>query len=97
MTRIVSLLPSATEIICQLGLGDRLVAVTHECDYPPFVVKLPKVTQTLIPIDASSREIDQLVRERLKTQRALYSLDLPTLERLKPDLIVTQADRKSVV
>ncbi len=88
--RIVSLLPSATEIVCQLGLGDELVGVTHECDYPSFVARLPKVTRTLIPLDATSREIDELVRERLKTQRALYTLDMPTLERLAPDLIVTQ-------
>jgi iron complex transport system substrate-binding protein len=89
--RIVSLLPSSTEIVCQLGLRDALVGVTHECDYPPSVAGLPKVTRTLIPHDASSREIDELVRDRLKTQRALYTLDLPTLERLRPDLIVTQA------
>ena len=89
--RIVSLLPSATEIVCELGLEDDLVGVTHECDHPPFVVALPKVTRTLIPHDASSREIDALVRERLKTERALYTLDLPTLEKLAPDLIVTQA------
>jgi iron complex transport system substrate-binding protein len=89
--RIVSLLPSATEIICELGLSDQLVGVTHECDYPPFVRKLPKMTRTLIPHDASSRDIDALVREQLKTQRALYTLDLTTLEQLRPDLIVTQA------
>jgi iron complex transport system substrate-binding protein len=89
--RIVSLLPSATEIVCQLGLGDQLVGVTHECDYPAFVRRLPKVTRTLIPHDASSKDIDALVRERLKTQRALYTLDLATLEQLQPDLIVTQA------
>jgi iron complex transport system substrate-binding protein len=89
--RIVSLLPSATEIVCTLGLQDSLVGVTHECDYPPFVRGLPKVTKTLIPHDASSGEIDRLVRDRLKTQRALYTLDLPQLEQLKPDLIVTQA------
>lgn len=47
MPRIVSLLPSATEIICELGLGPQLVGVTHECDYPPFVRELPKVTRTL--------------------------------------------------
>jgi iron complex transport system substrate-binding protein len=87
----VSLLPSATEIVCELGLGYNLVGVTHECDYPPFVRDLPKVSRTLIPHDASSGEIDALVRERLKTQRALYTLDLPMLERLRPDLIVTQA------
>lgn len=89
--RIVSLLPSATEMICTLGLDDRLVGVTHECDFPPFVAGLPKVTHTLIPTDAPSAEIDRLVRERLRTNRALYTLDLPTLEGLRPDLIVTQA------
>lgn len=89
--KIVSLLPSATEIICALGLGDQLVGVTHECDYPTFVRKLPKVTRTLIPTEASSSEIDRLVRERLQNRRALYELDLPILQALKPDLIVTQA------
>lgn len=89
--RIVSLLPSATEMVCELGLGGQLVGVTHECDFPPFVATLPKVTRTLIPHDATSREIDGLVRERLSTDKALYSLDLPALERLRPDLIVTQA------
>src|SRR5262249_30187493 len=89
--RIVSLLPSATEIVCELGLGNQLVGVTHECDYPPFVRALPRVTRTLIPHDATSREIDELVRERLKIQRALYTLNLPRLEQLRPELIVTQA------
>lgn len=89
--RIVSLLPSSTEIICGMGLQDQLVGVTHECDYPADVVGLPKVTRTLIPTDASSGEIDRLVRERLKTKAALYSLDLQVLKRLQPDLIVTQA------
>jgi iron complex transport system substrate-binding protein len=86
MLSIVSLLPSATEIVCELGLGEQLVGVTHECDYPPFVRGLPKVTRTLIPHDASSRDIDSLVRERLKTQRALYSLDMPALHQLRPNL-----------
>jgi iron complex transport system substrate-binding protein len=89
--RIVSLLPSATEIVCALGLEDSLVGVTHECDYPPSVRRLPRVTRTLIPGDASSSAIDALVRERLKTEKALYSLDLPMLEGLRPDLLVTQA------
>ena len=89
--RIVSLLPSATEIICALGLEDQLVGVTHECDYPLSVRKLPKVTHTLIPTEATSAEIDALVRDRLGAQSALYTLDMETLERLRPDLIVTQA------
>jgi iron complex transport system substrate-binding protein len=89
--RIVSLLPSATEIVCGLGLGASLVGVTHECDYPDFVRRLPKVTRTLIPHDAPSAVIDGLVRERMKAHRALYSLDIPALESLRPDLIVTQA------
>jgi iron complex transport system substrate-binding protein len=88
---IVSLLPSATEIICTLGLRDQLVGVTHECDFPPSVAALPRVTRTLIPTNASSAEIDRLVRERLGSGSALYTLDLPALEGLSPDLIVTQA------
>lgn len=89
--RIVSLLPSATEIVCALGLEGDLVGVTHECDFPPSVKSLPKVTRTLIPHDAASADIDTLVRQRLKVQTALYTLDVPTLERLRPDLLVTQA------
>ena len=89
--RIVSLLPSATEIICALGLEDRLVGVTHECDYPASARTLPKVTHTLIPTDASSAEIDALVRDKLGAQSALYTLDMEMMERLAPDLIVTQA------
>lgn len=89
--KIVSLLPSATEIICALGLEDQLVGVTHECDFPRTVLGLPKVTKTLIPTDASSGEIDRLVRDRLGAQSPLYTLDMEALERLRPDLIVTQA------
>lgn len=89
--KIVSLLPSATEIICALGLSDSLVGVTHECDFPDQVKGLPKVTKTIIPVDATSGEIDALVRERLNTKLALYSLDMDVLHRLMPDLLVTQA------
>jgi iron complex transport system substrate-binding protein len=88
--RIVSLLPSATEIVCELGLAEHLVGVSHECDYPSYVHGLPKVTKSLIPANATSDEIDKLVRERLKTERALYRLDRLALERLQPDLIITQ-------
>ncbi|KAA5539465.1 cobalamin-binding protein [Roseiconus nitratireducens] len=89
--RIISLLPSATEIICGLGLRDSLVAVTHECDYPADVSRLPKVTRSRIPATATSGQIDSLVREQMKTTQALYSLDMDVLRDVRPDLIVTQA------
>jgi iron complex transport system substrate-binding protein len=89
--RIVSLLPSATEMICALGLEDQLVGVTHECDYPLAVMQLPKVTDTLIPKEATSGEIDRLVRTQLETTGALYKLNLALLKELRPDLIVTQS------
>ncbi len=88
--RIVSLLPSATEIICELGLRDRLVGVTHECNFPTGVRELPHVTQNKIPASATSAEIDQAVREQLAGQRSLYALDEKLLESLEPELIVTQ-------
>ncbi|MDN5861890.1 MAG: cobalamin-binding protein [Salinisphaera sp.] len=89
--RIVSLLPSATEIICALGLQDQLVGVTHECDYPPAVRGLPEVTITRVPEDASSAEINRQVNQRRGADKALYSLNHARLEALRPDLIVTQA------
>lgn len=89
--RIVSLLPSATEIVCCIGLKDHLVGVSHECDYPPGVEALPSVTQTIIPPNLHSGEIDARVRAHLTKEVALYSLDLAVLEELKPDIIVTQA------
>lgn len=89
--RIVSLLPSATEILALVGLEDQLVGVSHECDYPPSVRNLPHVTRSAIDGGLPSKEIDRLVREQLETEQALYHLDLDLLRELKPDLIVTQA------
>lgn len=89
--RIVTLLPSATEIVCGLGLRDRLVGITHECDYPTDVSCLPRVTRSAIDINASSRDIDTAVREHLETSNALYTIDVPLLASLQPDLLVTQA------
>ena len=88
--RIVSLLPSATEIICALGAQDQLVGVTLECDFPPAVASIPKVTRTNIPADFSSAELDAAVSASLDSSGTLYELDLPALEKLRPDLIVTQ-------
>ena len=89
--RIVSLLPSATEIVCALGLADHLVGVSHECDYPAFVTSLPKVTHTAIPKGMDSQAIDAKVRELLQTDAALYHLNDDVLQALKPTHIVTQA------
>lgn len=88
--RIVSLLPSATEIVAAIGLADQLVGVTHECDWPHEVLAKPKVTRTHVPLDAPSAEIDRLVREQMRGRTALYSLDFDALADVEPDLIVTQ-------
>ncbi|QDT04935.1 corrinoid ABC transporter substrate-binding protein [Rubripirellula lacrimiformis] len=89
--RIVSLLPSATEMICGLGLRDQLVGVSHECDFPASVAALPKVTRSFFPADATSAEIDQIVRQKVDSSAALYSLDTQALLDLRPDVIVTQS------
>lgn len=89
--RIVTLLPSATEIVCSLGLIEKLVGVTHECDYPPEVAQLPRVTASALPAGLASGDIDRRVRAQLEAGDALYTLDTDLLERLAPDLIVTQA------
>src|SRR5260221_7217541 len=89
--RIASLLPSATEIVCALGLADGLVGVSHECDYPPEVVAdLPKLTASAIPPGLSSAEVDRAVSERLRRGDGLYNLDEEKLAALRPDLLITQ-------
>ena len=89
--RIASLVPSATEMLFALGLGDQVVAVTHECDYPPGVEQLPHLTRSVIPYDLDAAGIDRAVRERTGHGEALYELDEGLLEELYVDLIVTQA------
>ncbi len=84
-------MPSATEIVCDLGLTDNLVGVSHECDFPGDIRGLPVVTSSVIPKNASSAEIDESVRAHLDSHTALYALDVDLLTRLQPDLIVTQA------
>jgi iron complex transport system substrate-binding protein len=89
--RIVSLLPSATEIVCALGLGDELVGVTHECDWPPEVVGRPVVTRSTHELaDASSARIHGLVTASVHGGSSLYALDEEALAALEPDLILTQ-------
>lgn len=89
--RIVSLLPGATEWVCELGLASRLVGVSHECDHPPQVNSLPRVTRSRFNSQQSSSEIDAVVRQHSETRTPLYDLDADTLARLKPDLILTQS------
>jgi iron complex transport system substrate-binding protein len=89
--RIVSLVPSATEMLFAIGAGDEVVAVTHECDFPPEALDLPKITQDVIGPGLDAREIDQAVRSLTESGRAIYELDEHLLTRLQPDLIVTQA------
>jgi iron complex transport system substrate-binding protein len=89
--RIVSLVPSATEMLFALGVGDEVTAVTHECDHPPEALELPKVTRDVIGPGLAPAEIDRAVRELTEQGRAIYELDEHALRRLQPDLIVTQA------
>src|SRR3712207_5786001 len=89
--RIVSLLPSATEIVCALGLEENLVGVTHECDFPPAVRGKPVLTSSRIAhAEMSSAEIDHAVRSQLDGHGSIYGLDEKLLAELKPDLVITQ-------
>src|SRR6266852_5291175 len=92
--RIVSLLPSTTEIVCALGLEDALVGITHECDHPPSVVSKPRLTSSRISHETmTSAEIDHAVRSQLAQldgHGSIYDLDEAKLRELNPDLILTQ-------
>jgi iron complex transport system substrate-binding protein len=89
--RIVSLLPSATEIVAGLGLVDALVGRSEECDWPPPVRRLPAVSASRVRMDGlSGREIDEAVRRAVATGESLYALDAEMVALLEPDVIVTQ-------
>lgn len=89
--RIASLLPSATEIVCALGLADCLVGVSHECDYPADVVaQLPRLTRSAVPPGLSSAEIDAAVSDLLSRGASLYAVEEEQLAALGPDLLITQ-------
>ncbi|MEX1198771.1 MAG: cobalamin-binding protein [Pseudohongiellaceae bacterium] len=88
--RIVSLLPSATEIVCALGRQDQLVGISHSCDHPPAILDRPVLTRTGVPVEQSQQTIDDFVRDRLARGEGLYDLDIETLERLAPDVIISQ-------
>ena len=88
--KVVSLLPSATEIISRLGLEKNLVGVSHECDFPASVVSLPNLTSSSINTELSSSNIHKSVMEVMKNAVSVYDLDLELLTSLKPDFIITQ-------
>jgi len=89
--RICSLLPSATEIAFALGLGDEVVGVTHECDYPSEARRRRVVVRSAVdPSCRTSAEIDEIVREHLKAKQSLYTLDLDSFRAADPDFIITQ-------
>jgi iron complex transport system substrate-binding protein len=88
--RIATLLPSATEIACHLGLREQLVAVSHECDFPSGLEDLPAITQSLVPHGLSQGEIDRVVRKAVRAGQPLYTVVGEVLEQTRPDLIITQ-------
>src|SRR5277367_1180708 len=88
--RIVSLLPSATEILYALGIGDQVVGVTHECDFPPEVAGKPALIEPRVDPTAAPAEIDRQVSELVARGESIYAVDADLLASLAPDLIVTQ-------
>jgi hypothetical protein len=90
--RIVSLLPSATEIVCALGLRDALAGVTFECDFPPDVRAVPAVSHPAVPFDdaATPANIDRLIAERVSAGGPVYRIDAERIAEIQPDLILTQ-------
>jgi iron complex transport system substrate-binding protein len=91
MPRVVSLIASATEIVCALGLEDQLVGRSHECDFPPSVRRLPVCTAPKFDVHGSSREIDGRVKSVLQDATSVYRVDEGLLQRLRPDVVLTQS------
>src|SRR5438132_4769544 len=89
--RIVSLIASATEIVCALGFEDQLVGRSHECDFPPSVRRLPVCTAPKFDVHGSSLEIDQRVKSVLQDATSVYRVDEDLLKRLRPDVVLTQS------
>lgn len=91
MTRVLSLLPAATEIVAALGAGSSLVGISHECDYPPSVLHLPRVTSTPVDVSRPGPEIDATVRQLTEAGHPVITVDAALVESLRPDLVITQS------
>src|SRR2546422_11157780 len=89
--RIISLIASATEIVCALGFEDELVGRSHECDYPPSVKFLPQLTSPKFNVEGTSAEIDQRVKSIVQEALSVYRVDPAMLDELKPTHIITQS------
>ncbi|HEX5727308.1 MAG TPA: ABC transporter substrate-binding protein, partial [Longimicrobiaceae bacterium] len=90
--RIASLLSSATEIVYALGLQDRLVAISHECDFPPEALRLPRLSRARFdPAGLDSGAIDAAVRRAMQEFGSVYEVDVDALRRVRPDVVLTQA------
>jgi len=85
--RIVSMVPSATEILCALGLAKDMVGISHDCDYPAEILNLPRLTGTTLGSDLTSYEIDQRVRTSAASGNSLYVIQTELFESLRPDLV----------
>jgi iron complex transport system substrate-binding protein len=88
--RVVSLLASATEVVCALGARDLLVGRSHECDFPPDVTRLPSLTEPKFPVTSTSYDIDARVKTILQEGLSVYRVDAEKLQALRPDIVVTQ-------
>ena len=88
--KIVSLFPAGSEIICEMGLSENLIAVSHECDYPALLKKKNQVTSSIIPKSNDQVMIDQLVKNAVKNNISLYQIDNNSILEMNPDLIITQ-------
>ncbi|HEY3247239.1 MAG TPA: cobalamin-binding protein [bacterium] len=88
--RIATLLPSATEIVCALGLSESLVGISHDCDYPPEIRRRPVLSEAIVGAELPSRTIDERIRGQVHKGKSVYHLDERQLAQLRPDLILTQ-------
>ena len=91
MPRILSLIPSSTEIVCALGFENQLIGRSHECDFPSSVQKLSSCTAPKFKVEGTSAEIDQRVKSILKNALSVYQIDEKKLQQMQPDIIITQA------